>query len=284
MKVDCSWFNANLEAYFCDSLDTQQLQLALDHLKTCLSCRSEVQSLRDLEPMVKQLLEFRMAKATAAAHAPRRSIGFQLGLAGAAVAVVGTLSFVVFLRHGDRPGNLTSAVGSARQNSDSLNPGDVKLDETAPAPRAKPDAPDPKLPGVKPAPEPAITDNSPAFLVTNPEGYSTSLEDYRGHVLFIGVWSSDRPEAAQNIQRLYQTFGSRKDVRILGVTSRTEKRPAGMTFPLVFNSGSRLLETRSPNYVIVDKEGNVQLRGSLVGDANTLTTKIRAKLDELGGR
>ena len=100
----------------------------------------------------------------------------------------------------------------------------------------------------------------------------------------IGVWSADQPEAAQNIQRLYQAFGNRKEVRILGVTSRNAERPAGITFPMVFNNGSRLLETRSSNFVVVDKEGNVQMRGSLVGDSNALTTKIRAKLDELGGR
>jgi hypothetical protein len=83
---------------------------------------------------------------------------------------------------------------------------------------------------------------------------------------------------------LYQSFGNRKEVRILGVTSRNQERPAGMTFPMVFNNGSRLLETRSSDFVIVDKEGNVQMRGSLVGDPNALTTKVRAKLDELGGR
>src|SRR5712672_3341344 len=97
MKVDCQWFTANLEAFFCDGLDAQQLQLASEHLKTCLSCRSEVQALRDVDPLIKQLLEFRMTKAHAGARAPKRSLGFQLGLAGAAVALVGALVFVAFL-------------------------------------------------------------------------------------------------------------------------------------------------------------------------------------------
>jgi len=57
-----------------------------------------------------------------------------------------------------------------------------------------------------------------------------------------------------------------------------------MTFPLVFNSGSRLLDTRSSDYAIVDKDGTVQMRGSLIGDSNALTARIKAKLDELGGR
>jgi len=234
--------------------------------------------------MVKQLLEFRMATAIAAAHAPKRSIAFQLGLAGAAVAVVGVLAFAAFGLTGGGGLGLPRSNQPSLQSSTSPTAGDVKVDGEAAAMRAKPDAPDPKSPGIKPSPEPAITDNSPAFLVTDPAGYSRTLEDYRGRVLLIGVWSADQPEAAENIQRLYETFGSRKELRILGVTSHTQERPAGMTFPTAFNNGSRLLETRSPGFVVVDKEGNVQMRGSLVGDANALTTKVRAKLDELGGR
>ena len=57
-----------------------------------------------------------------------------------------------------------------------------------------------------------------------------------------------------------------------------------MTFPLVFNSGSRLLDTRTSDYVIVGKDGTVQMRGSLIGDSNALTAKIKSKLDELGGK
>ena len=292
MKVDCQWLSANLEAYFCDSLDAQQLQMASDHLKTCLSCRSEVQALRDVDPLVKQLLEYRMMKAAAREHAPRRSPVFQLGLAGAAVALVGILMFVAF-GHTGGLGSLLPSSQTALQSEDvpnsadgpgSPNSNDVKVDGEAPALRAKTDAPDPKSAGIKPGPEPAITDNSPAFLVTDPAGYSRSLEDYRGRVLLIGVWSADQPEAAQNIQRLYETFGSRKEVRILGVTRRNQERPAGMTFPMVFNNGSRLLETRSADFVVVDKEGNIQMRGSLAGDSTALTTKVRAKLDELGGK
>ena len=281
MKVDCQWLSANLEAFFCDGLDAQQLQLASEHLRTCLSCRSEVQALHDVDPLVKELLKFRMAKAIAAAHAPQRSRVFQLGLAGAAAALLGVLVFVAFQSRTGGLGDLLPAKQTAIQN-DNVPGNDVKVDGESPALRAKPDAPDPNSPGIQPGPETAITDNSPAFLVADAAGYSRSLEDYRGRVLLIGVWSADQPEVAQNIQRLYETFGSRKDVRILCVTSRNQERPAGMTCPIVFNNGSRLLETRNSDFVIVDKEGSVQLRGSLAGDTNTLTSKIRAKLDELG--
>jgi len=284
MKVDCQWFAANIEAFFCDALDAQQFQLASEHLKTCLSCRSEVQSLRDMDPLVRQVLEYRMSKAEAAADAPKRSLGFQLGLAGAATALVAVLIFAVFLRHNDGPSNLLPPNQIAVQIPDSSSDNDGKTEAAAPDARTKPDAPDLKSPGIKPGPEPAIAENAPAFLVTDPAGYSRNLEDFRGRVVLIGVWSSDQPEAAENIQKLYQSFGNRTEVRILGVTSRSEQRPAGMTFPLVFNSGSRLLDTRSSDYVIVDKAGTVQMRGSLIGDSNALTSKIKSKLDELGGR
>ena len=284
MKVDCQWFSTNLEAFFSESLDAQQLQLASEHLQSCLSCRSEVQALRDLDPLVQQVLKFRMSKALAAAHAPKRSIPFQLGLAGAALAVMGILAAVAYQGYNRGLGGILAPGQAALQKSASADNSDVKVEGTDPVSRAKMDAPETKTKETKPGPEPAITDSSPAFLVTDPSGYSRNLEDYRGHVLLIGVWSTDRPEAAQNIQRLYESFGSRKEVRILCVTSRDQERPTGMTCPMVFNNGSRLLETRNSDFVVVDKEGSVQMRGSLEGDTNALTAKVRAKLDELGGK
>jgi len=284
MKVDCQWFTANLEAFFCDGLDVQQSQLASEHLKICSNCRNEVQALQNVDPLVKQLLAFRMARAEAAAHAPKRSIGFQIGLAGAAAALAGILVFAVFLRHPEGPGSVLPTNQAAIHSQEAPDTGDPKAEALALDSRAKPDAPISNTSGIKAAPEPAVSGNSPAFLVTDPAGYTTSLEDYRGRILLVGVWSEEQPEAAQSIQRLYQTFGNRKGVRVLGVTSRSTERPAGMTFPLVFNSGSRLMDTQTSNYVVVDKEGNVQMRGSLVTDSNALTAKIRVKLDELGGK
>lgn len=133
MKVDCQWISTNLEAFFSDGLDAQQLQLASEHLKTCLSCRSEVQSLRDVDPLIKQLLEFRMTKALAAAHAPKRSKVFQLGLAGAAVALVGVVVFVTLGRSGGL--GLPRSSQSALQSSASPTGGDVKVEGETPVQR-----------------------------------------------------------------------------------------------------------------------------------------------------
>jgi hypothetical protein len=284
MKVDCQWFSSRLEAFFCESLGEPELQLASEHLKTCLTCRNEVQALQNVDPLVKQLLEFRMAKARAADRAPRRSLGFQLGLAAGGVALAGILVFAVFLRQTEAPNGLLPSIQTVLHSSGASDSGEGKLDGSIPTTRAKPDAPDQKSPSVKPGPEPAIPEGAPEFLVADAAGYSTSLQDYRGHVLLFGVWSADEPEAAQNLQRLYQAFGNRKEVRILGISSRNQERLAGTTFPMVFNSGSHLIETHISNFALIDKEGTVQMRGSLVGDSNALIPKIREKLDELGGR
>jgi hypothetical protein len=169
-------------------------------------------------------------------------------------------------------------------NPDSPLAETTKTEDSTPIVRAKPDAPVTRPAELKPGLEPVIPENAPELLVSSPEGYSTNLPEYKGRVLLLGVWSSDQPKAVQNLQKLYQAFGTRRDVRILGASTRRLDRPAGTTFPMVFNNGSRLLDTRPSNFVIVDKEGNVQMRDSLVGDPATLVSKVKTKLDELGGK
>jgi len=284
MKVDCSWFGTKLEAYFCETLGDEDLRLAAEHLNSCLTCRREVQALNDIDPVVRQLFEFRMSKAEAAQRAPRRRIGFQLGLAGVALAMAAILAFVVLTRqYSPQP---VQSLPSAASNADTNAPvaENTKSEDLSTPQLLKPDAPITKPSEPTTASEPAIPDNAPEFLVITPEGYSKSLQDYKGRVLVLGVWSGDQAEAVQNLQKLYQAFGTRRDVRILGASALNQARPAGTTFPIVFNNGSRLLETRTSNFVVVDKEGNVQMRDSLAGDSNALVTKVRARLDELGGK
>jgi len=282
--MDCQWFNANLEAYFCETLGNEELLLVSEHLTTCLSCRNEVQSLRDVDPMVRQVLDYRMTKARLAASAPRRSIGFQLGLAGAGVALAAAIVFGVFLHQANEPGGSASIVPPTLQSSDSPDTKAGKGSDSTPTVRAKPVAPDQPAAVKSIAPEPIIPAGAPEFAVIDPSGYSKSLSDYRGRVLLIGIWSADRKETAQNLQRVYQALGTRRNLSVLGVSRRKQDPLPGMTFPVVFNDGSRLLEARDFEYVVVDKEGHEQLRGSLAGDSNALISKIRTKLEQLGVR
>ena len=285
MKIDCQWLNANLEAFFCETLGADELRQASEHLNTCENCRTEVQSLRDVDPLIKQLMEFRMAQVQAAVETPRRGFVLnpvRLGLAGIGLALAATLGFAVFLHQTRSPEVNLPLAQPAVPGVESTA---TKTDNgSAPTLRAKPDAPSQVSSAAPVVTEPVIPEDAPEFSVMDPAGYSTNLQDYRGRVVLLGVWSADQPEATQNLQRLYQEFGTRKEVRMLGASSRKQERPTGTTFPMVFNNGSKLLEARNADYVIIDKEGQVQMRGSLGGDPNVLISKIRKKLDQLGGR
>lgn len=284
MKVDCQWLDANLEGYFCENLGVEELRLASEHLKTCLSCRNEVQALRDMDPLIKQVLDFRMTKARTAALAPRRSLGFQIGLAGAGLALAAVLVFTVFVRQPNGRGGTVPVNQPQLQALDSPGTNSSKGDGSTQTVRSKLDAPDQPF-SVQPiAPEPTIPDGAPEFAVIDPSGYAKSLSDYRGRVLIFGVWSADHHDAAEVLQRVYEAFGSRRGLNVLGITRRKQERLPGITFPMVFNDGSRLLEARDSDYVVIDKEGRVQLRGSLSEDASVLIPRIRTKLDQLGVR
>jgi hypothetical protein len=205
-------------------------------------------------------------------------------LAGAALAMTAALAFLFFTRQASAPTVQQLPSSASVSNLGSPAAETTKVEDPTPTVRLKPDAPVTGPTGLNPGLEPVIPDNAPEFLVINPEGYSTNLQDYKGRVLLVGVWSSDQPETVQNLQKLYQAFGTRREVRILGASTRSLDRPAGTTFPMVFNNGSRLLGTRTSSFVVVDKESKVQMRDSLAGDSNALIAKVRAKLDELGGK
>jgi hypothetical protein len=147
--------------------------------------------------------------------------------------------------------------------------------EAEPA-RAKPEPAAP-ADSVRPAPVPALAANAPDFLVTDPAGYSSTLSGYRGYVALIGVWSSDQPESAANIERLYQSFSANTKLRFVGVTNERQARATNTTFPVVYNQGSRLLGLASGEFVLLDPSGTVELRGSLLTDFDELRRRLAEK-------
>jgi hypothetical protein len=108
------------------------------------------------------------------------------------------------------------------------------------------------------------------------------LKDYRGSIVVFGRWSAGQPETAQNLERLYQTFGANPRIRVFGVASRREDRLSGTSFPNMFNNGSQLLGARIGQFVVVDAAGKARLRGSLAGDGEALVTQVRNQLEQLG--
>jgi hypothetical protein len=285
MKGDCQWFNSKIEGYFCESLSPEEVEGATEHLRSCLNCRNEVQGLRAMDPLVKQLFEFRMAKANAATITPPRKVMWlRLGFAGATVSLAAVLMFVLLSHETRHAESIASAApATVERSAPAESPAD-KASTAADIVRAKPDAPDEKALAKAPSAEIPIPKNAPEFQIMDAAGYSTGLQDYRGRVLLVGVWNYDRPEAAENLQQLYQTFGERLDVRFLGVSRRNQNRLPNTTFPIFFNNGSRLFDANNSEFLIVDKDGKVQMRGELAGDPKVITAKVRAKLDQLGAR
>jgi len=281
MIRDCEWFNSKIEGYFCETLNPEEHEAASDHLKSCLNCRTEVQGMRAIDPLMKQLLEFRMANSRAPVARGKVSWS-RLTLAGATLSMAALL-MIALLSHKTPAIESTGSQPQVSVQSPAVGepPEEGKVAGSSEIIRTKPDGPSLNSTAKAPAAEIPILQNAPEFQVMDAAGYSTNLQDYRGRVLLIGIWSSDQPESAENLQQLYQTFGARPELRILGVSRRNQERVAHTTFPSFFNNGSRLFEARDSEYVIVDKEGKVQLRGELTGDSKAIAAKIKAKLDQI---
>jgi len=284
MKVDCQWLSANIENYFCERLSSEELRLTAEHLETCAACHQETQSLKDVDGLIKQLFDHRLVRARSH-RLIRRGLALPLTFAGAGVTLAAVLAFALWTPQDTAPPRVAPlSPPPIAQNSNSTHPPGVKEPSTAPVTRLKPDEPQRSVSTPPTTPDVPVPRGAPAFVVIDPAGYSTTLESYRGSVLLFGVWSADRPEAAHNIDRMYQTFGANPKVRVMGVSNRRQERLAGTSFPVVFNNGSRLLGAGDAQFVLVDPAGNVRLRGSLVGNGDAILTKVKGQLDQLGIR
>ena len=143
-----------------------------------------------------------------------------------------------------------------------------------PAERAKPSVPADRysIPG---SPVVEADANTPPFLITDQAGYSRSLSDFGGFTTLIAVWSGDQPESIANIDRLYRTFGSNPKLRVVGVANQLTPKPANTTFPVFYNQGSRLLDLKSGEFVLLNEAGTVRMRGSIVKDFDGLSATLQ---------
>jgi hypothetical protein len=122
-----------------------------------------------------------------------------------------------------------------------------------------------------------VTSNSPDFLVTDPAGYSHNIEEYRGRVVVVGVWSHDQAESIANLERLYRANATNEKLRLIGVSNQHEPKPANTTFPIFYNQGSKLFGAKPGEFVLLDESGTAELRGSLVKDFDNLAKALRTK-------
>lgn len=273
MSIDCQWIEKNLEALFCDELNAEESRLARTHIEGCTPCRKELAALNAIDPLVKKYFQEQMSLAVA----PRRT-RMSAVYGAAAVAVAATLLIVVTLRtpETNTVSPTSPSVSTSAGTATVAEPPVIKDETEAGTARAKPEpavAPD----TVRTAPVVAPDQNAPDFLVTDPAGYSSTLNDYRGYVALIGLWSSDRPESAANLERLYKNFSANTKLRFVGVTNERQARAANTTFPVVYNQGSKVLGLQPGEFVLLDESGTVELRGSLVKDFDNLRQVLQGK-------
>jgi hypothetical protein len=201
-----------------------------------------------------------------------------LGTAAAAVVVVALLAFLPVST--PEPARIAAPVAAPASPSPAAAADapalPVKRDNNAEPVRAKP-SPDPA-----PAPDRrsvpvSIPTNAPDFLVADPGGYAHQLAEFRGKTVLIAVWNPDEAESIAAIERLYKTHSANPKFRLLGVSSDQRTRPVNATFPVFYNQGSRLLGLQPGDFLLLDENGSVQLRGSLLKDVEGLSKLLREK-------
>jgi len=278
MKIDCQWFTKNFEAYCTETLGPAESRQAAEHAASCSACARELQSYREIDPLIKQLFKHRMTLAQSPRAVPR-GFGLRFAMAGGGLAIAAALAIFALLPDAAPP--------PAPLASNPVNPPvsgqEDALQNPAEAPagieRAKP-ADHAEKGSATPGPETPVRDNAPAFMVIDAAGYATTLENYRGYALLFGVVSSERPETAAALERLYRTFSGNVKMRILGVSRRRENKPSGTTFPFVFNNGSRLLDAADGEVLLVGPDGDVRFEGSLLSDPDELAGQIKAHMEQ----
>ena len=276
--TNCEWLNSRLEAYFCDDLADPELQRFQQHLETCAHCRYEVESLTEIDPLMRGVLQHRMAIAHRSAQTNGRSRVLKLGLAFGSFTAALVLAVLGLKLYQDIPAPPVAFQPPAMEQP--LEP--VKKDTDPQEIRlSKPLAGSP----VRPVPQPHLDTalaNGPDFAITDGTSFIWTLDDYRGRITFFSVLTPEQQTAVNHVEQLYDQFGSNPKARIFGVQRHREDEFRGTKFPLYLNHGSRLLEVKEGQFILLDASGQPRLRGSLADPASV--ARIKSELAELGIR
>jgi hypothetical protein len=275
--TNCEWLNSRLEAYFCDDLADPELQRFQQHLETCAHCRYEVESLNEIDPLMRGVFQHRMALAHGSVYTNGRSRVLKIGLAFASFTAALVLAVLGLKLYQDIPAPPVAVQPPAMEQP--LEP--VKKDTDPQEIRlSKPLAGSP----VKPVPQPHLDTalaNGPDFAITDGT-YIMTLDDYRGRITFFSVLTPEQQTAVNHLEQLYDQFGSNPKARIFGVPRHREDDFRGAKFPRYFNYGSQLLGVKEGQFILLDASGQPRLRGSLADAASV--ARIKSELAELGIR
>lgn len=281
MTTNCQWCQSKLEAYFSEELNQEDLGLFQGHLTSCGECRQQVQELRDIDPMVNQVLHRRLALARLAAQRNTGPRVWRVALAGSGIALAAILGIGMLTLRQEVPAPVVATAPPIFIEPAAVEPIKDKAPQGSAAPqRAKPE----DGVSVPPAPQSYLDDRpaeGPDFVIIDADGYARTLETYRERILLFGVVSSDQKEAIANLQELYQAFGSNPNVRILGVANHRDDKDKieGATFPIWFNHASKLLGVQNSQFLLVDAMGSSRLKGSLANAADV--ARARTQLGQL---
>jgi len=283
MTTNCEWCQSKLETYFAEELNQEDFGLFQAHLASCPACSREVKELRDIDPMMRQLLQRRLAQARAAGQWNTRPRVWKVALAGSGIALAAVLGIGMLALRQEPPTPTTAGAKPPEIVQPAPSPViENPKEKTSQAEDAKLGKLDEGKP-VSPALQPELDTrpaSGPDFEIIDASGEGATLETYKGHVLLFGVVSSDQKDALANLHKLYQDFGSNPNVRILGVANRRDDKFEGSTFPLRFNHKSKLLGVQNGQFVIVDTVGSPKFRGSLSNAADI--TRAQTQLGQLG--
>ncbi len=281
MNVDCRWVDSNLEAVLSDQLDADQKSGFEQHLNTCERCRTEIEGYARVDRLVGAYMDQQTARAYAV---PRPGFSGRK-LAAAAMAAAAGLAVVLWLPSvANQPATQAPPPTEVSAPDAPSAVADIdKAADTTGSERAKPgvDAAPAQDAQTAPASTTDIPESAdPRFYVTDAAGYSYSLDDFAGSVLLFAVFGESYAEAAR-FQEVYDSYGLTSNLRILGVSMvTTGARPPGITFPLMINRGSSLLDTPAGEFVVVGADGTPHRRGSLNDDG--LLETLSSALRELG--
>jgi hypothetical protein len=276
--TNCDWLNSKLESYFCDNLTDEELRRFESHLASCDACKQQIESFKSLDPMVRSVMQHRLALALMATRVDTRPRVLKLafGTAGlAAAAVVLVIGVRFFQQEFPPPPALVVAPPEVPPGPD-----EVKKEDPQQPFRARPSG----GPPVKPAPQPELDvalANGPEFSITDAQGYTTTLEAFRGKVFLFGVISSEQQGATTNFQQIYDTFQANRGIQMLAV-ARHREDDLNTKIPLYFNNGSRLMGVEEGQYLLIDAAGKSSLKGSLSDSASV--TRLKNQLNQLGIR
>jgi hypothetical protein len=282
MTTNCQWCESKLEAYFSEDLGAEDRGLFQAHLASCEACSHQVKELREIDPLVQQVLHRRLAVARTAGQWNTRPRVWRAALAGSGIALAAVLGLGILALRPEAPEPFTAKNTPPVEAPAAIPVVDNPKDKvTAPPPiqRVKTD----EGTTAPPAPQPELDKrpaDGPDFEIIDASGSVFTLENYKGRVLLFGVVASDQKEATSNLQELYVAFGSNPKVRIFGVANSREDKFEGSTFPRWLNHASKLLGVQNGQFAIVDSTGSLKVKGSLANAADV--ARAGTQLEQLG--